>query len=286
MESTRVLAIAGMHRSGTSLTASWLAQSGLNVGDDLLENCPDNPLGHYEDMSFLRLHQDILRDNGVNYLVSDTRQLVVNSEYAERARNLLQARAGLSGWGWKDPRASLFLEFWKSLVPAIKVLVVYRHFSHVSESLFRREMLKWRGAHPRAIQSAPWWLAAVGNCARNSMLNVPKLRLYLAVWQRYNMAILSFISQYPEDCIVIRAEDILTRSESLIDFFNSNWGFCLKPVAATDVYAPELFHNRSQPIRTRLMTQVAPYCRETYAELEYWRTRSLTRISISESRGE
>ncbi len=70
---TYTLIVVGMHRSGTSLTANWLARSGLFVGDTLLANRVDNPMGHFEDESFLHLHEDILKANGLSTRYSPVR---------------------------------------------------------------------------------------------------------------------------------------------------------------------------------------------------------------------
>ena len=55
-----------------------------------------------------------------------------------RANNLIQERRSLNVWGWKDPRSSITLPFWKSLIPALKVVVCLRHPWEVARSLNRR----------------------------------------------------------------------------------------------------------------------------------------------------
>ena len=53
----KIICITGMHRSGTSLTASWLEHCGLMVHDGNFYG-PDtgNPKGHFEDKEFVDLH--------------------------------------------------------------------------------------------------------------------------------------------------------------------------------------------------------------------------------------
>ena len=57
-----VLCISGMHRSGTSLTASWLEYCDFLLHDGLLLE-PDNanPKGYYEDLDFVQLHEDAIQ---------------------------------------------------------------------------------------------------------------------------------------------------------------------------------------------------------------------------------
>ena len=48
-----ILTIAGMHRSGTSLAASWLQGCGLVIDNgNLIPPHPDNPKGFFEDRDF------------------------------------------------------------------------------------------------------------------------------------------------------------------------------------------------------------------------------------------
>ena len=48
----KVFFLAGMHRSGTSLTAMWLQKCGFQLGDNLLSGAWDNKYGHFEDKDF------------------------------------------------------------------------------------------------------------------------------------------------------------------------------------------------------------------------------------------
>jgi hypothetical protein len=60
-----VLTIAGMHRSGTSLTAMWLSACGLDIGADLMSGQFDNPKGHFEDLELVKLHENDLQQKGL-----------------------------------------------------------------------------------------------------------------------------------------------------------------------------------------------------------------------------
>ncbi|QJX01931.1 hypothetical protein HML84_06000 [Alcanivorax sp. IO_7] len=63
MSSTTVI-IAGMHRSGTSLTASLLKDAGVDIGDDLLPPAPDNQRGFFEDRGFQEFHEQVMAKGG------------------------------------------------------------------------------------------------------------------------------------------------------------------------------------------------------------------------------
>ena len=50
-----------MGRSGTSATARLLQAAGLDVGRELMEATPDNPLGFFEDLRFFELDRDLVK---------------------------------------------------------------------------------------------------------------------------------------------------------------------------------------------------------------------------------
>ena len=63
------IVITGMHRSGTSLTASLLQSAGLNLGDRLMEaTATGNPLkGYFEDLDFVEFHANTCcRSQGIS----------------------------------------------------------------------------------------------------------------------------------------------------------------------------------------------------------------------------
>ena len=110
--------IAGFHRSGTSLTARLLHRSGLFLGDALLGAHPSNPYGHFEDLEVLNLHEKILADNGLDMFVEDPFIPSLGKSHWRRMRSIAEKReAGHLLWGFKEPRASLFLMLWKHILP-------------------------------------------------------------------------------------------------------------------------------------------------------------------------
>lgn len=133
------LIVAGMHRSGTSYVASVLKAAGVAVGERLFGATFANVRGHFEDLDFTALHVRMLQAHGV----PTSGWIVVNQPEIERrfereALELVAARAHLDAWGWKDPRNTLFLDFWLRLVPEARFLFVYRKPWEVVDSLFRR----------------------------------------------------------------------------------------------------------------------------------------------------
>ena len=116
--------------AATSATAQLLHRAGLFLGDELLEALPSNPYGHFEDNEVVALHHQILADNDMTWLVDEPFVPVVDERRWQQMRQLVECRNTEHRlWGFKDPRACLFLALWKYLLPNAKVLLVYRHFS-------------------------------------------------------------------------------------------------------------------------------------------------------------
>ena len=258
---TLTLIVAGMHRSGTSLTANWLARSGLFVGDTLLVNRVDNPMGHFEDVGFLRLHEDILKANGLDYQVQPGENPEILPAHRIRARELIAQRADQSMWGWKDPRTTLFLPFWKELIPGMKVLVVYRHYALVAELMMRRERKSPRNRN--AVSPRLRWKLHV----RFSFLNRSLLRRYLRVWLCYNRAALDFARAYPDDSLVIAIDQFPNLSQAVIHYANTAWDFELSPVDANDVLYPNMLRPNIGWAAQLIAQRLEPSCDLVLAQL-------------------
>jgi hypothetical protein len=148
--------IAGMHRSGTSMVAKLLHACGMFLGpeDELSQPVVDNPAGYFEHPSFLKLNEDILAQFGGRW--NEPPLLAPGWESSneldalfERAEKLL-SQSRRRYWGWKDPRTSLTLPFWKRLIPDLKVVICARSPVEVMHSLIVR------GNSQRSTQFQLW----------------------------------------------------------------------------------------------------------------------------------
>jgi glycosyltransferase involved in cell wall biosynthesis len=140
-----IVCIAGMHRSGTSMIARLLNLCGLYLGEssELVAPALDNPEGFWEHSGFNRINDEILSRLQGAWDVPPvfkpewqaSRQIFpLRSE----ARSLINQFDGQQAWGWKDPRNSLTLPFWRDLIPGLKVIVCLRNPLEVARSLDRR----------------------------------------------------------------------------------------------------------------------------------------------------
>jgi len=173
---TRPLVITGMHRSGTSLVASLFAGAGVNVGTRLIGASRGNDRGHWEDLDFYEFHARVLEANGVGSEgFSCAADLIVPPPLRDEAVAVVAAKAAAATpWGWKDPRTTLFLEFWQSLLPEAVFVFVFRSPWEVADSLFRR----------------------------GDELFVRHPAFAVRVWHHYNRRILDFCTDHAPRCLV------------------------------------------------------------------------------------
>jgi len=126
------LMIIGMHRSGTSLVTSYLENCGLNLGNNLMPPDEGNPKGYYENLDLYNFQNGILLEQFGSYFFKRKK---VNLEFKPEMR--LEAQKILNKIinsdnqiGLKDPRTSMFLDFWfnifKNREDRVNFLFVYR----------------------------------------------------------------------------------------------------------------------------------------------------------------
>lgn len=238
------LVIAGFHRSGTSLAAGLLHHAGLFLGYELLDALPSNPYGHFEDVDVVRLHGGILADNDLTWLVGAPLLPVIRDERWRRMREIVERRNAENAlWGFKDPRACLFMMPWKYLMPDMKVLLVYRHFADSTYSLAKRHSSDlFEGKGQEHLHLKLW--------------REPDLALRM--WVAHNDALISFARAYPEDTLTVSLE-MIQNGFPVVEAVNRRWSPGLEDVPVGEVYDPGVTFKRpgKQPISdSRLIGRV------------------------------
>ena len=246
------LIIAGFHRSGTSATARLLHRAGLFLGDELLEPLPSNPYGHFEDREVVDLHQQLLYANERTWLVDEPFLPVLNAGHWEKMRRMIERRnTERTLWGFKDPRACLFLMPWKYLLPDMKILLVYRHFSEVTRSLGQRHSTELFLGRGNRLVHARFW---------------EEPDLALKMWLTHNRALLAFARAYPEDTLAL-SMGMIREGFPTIWAIRRRWGFGLEDVPLGEAFDPGLVDGRTgrQPVSDRCLI---PKIEEIWEALE------------------
>jgi GT2 family glycosyltransferase len=158
----RTVVTVGMHRSGTSLAARLVNLVGVDLGppEQLMEAKADNPRGFWENVPIYQLQRRMLRYLGGTWdapppTLPGWEQHRSLDRFRDDARQTLEEVFGDLAAdrciGWKDPRTSLLLPFWRTVLPVDRVVLVVRDPIEVISSLAQRN-----GLDPEA--SARLWL--------------------------------------------------------------------------------------------------------------------------------
>ncbi len=238
-EGGTVLVITGMHRSGTSVVASALASAGLAIGERLMDAGPGNPVGHFEDLDFVELHARILRANGLGGEGYTTyASLRVPPALESVARSLIASRRDShKTWGWKDPRTTLFLDFWLSRLPEARFLLLIRRPWEVVDSLYRRGDDSFQ-LHPAFA---------------------------IDVWTAYNRRIRDFFLAHRDRCLLLDSGRAVADCPGLVVAVRDVLGVAIGEAAA--VAKPELFHEADHSRRRDLLGALRPEAIDLYEEL-------------------
>lgn len=219
-----VLLVTGMHRSGTSLVASWCEQMGLRMHlDRMIGPHAGNPKGHFEDVEFVNLHAEAIRGLGQGtrgWKTTAPRFLQFSEAQRVRACELIAARSGERLWGWKDPRSVLFLDEWRRMIPDLHVLFLWRPAQSVVASLLRRSALR-----ANADMTVGWLQAA-------------------RVWKAYNTLILDYKAHHPERSLLLPIADLLAADRLVYELLRDHLRLELSYRPVEELYDHALMHDR------------------------------------------
>ncbi len=142
--------VVGMHRSGTSATCGLLCHLGLGAPreGDRLRATDANERGFWESKSLNRFDERLLAHLGGSWLAPPTLAPGWEDDSAldafkVEAATLFAAAFEARPIAWKDPRSSIVLPFWNSVVkPPLAAVLVYRDAYEVASSLQSRNRLR------------------------------------------------------------------------------------------------------------------------------------------------
>lgn len=138
------ICIAGMHRSGTSMVARLLQACGLFLGPEQeLGFDSNNGERHFENLCFVAFNDEILSRLGGSWnnppdFPAGWEAMPEVETLTAQAKKLTKRLSSQYYWGWKDPRNSLTLPFWRGIVPDLRVVICLRNPLEVAHSLRKR----------------------------------------------------------------------------------------------------------------------------------------------------
>ena len=147
------ICVIGMHRSGTSMVTRLLRLCGLDLGPDgtIMGASAGNAEGHFEHLGFVELNDALLEHFGGSWdyppaLEAGWERDPSLNNLTRQARVLIETFSGRAGWGWKDPRTTLLLPFWRQLIPNMRYVICLRSPLEVARSLAERDRMSIAGA--------------------------------------------------------------------------------------------------------------------------------------------
>ncbi|MEG5050565.1 MULTISPECIES: glycosyltransferase [unclassified Microcoleus] len=238
-----VFIVTGMHRSGTSLTASLFQKVGVDIGKKLVGPADGNVKGHFENVDFVEFHKSVLRSHGIDELGCTLEKTIpVAPEYVEIAKRAIdQNQLPHKHWGWKDPRTALFWDFWLTLLPEANFICVYRSPWEVVDSLYRRG-------------------------TDVSLLQNPEKAVKM--WIHYNQKVLELYERFPHRCLLANVYPIGNTPELFLHQVNEKFNVNLGAIPGDNFEESLLVNDIVKSHRPSLIEKYFPEALELYELLE------------------
>lgn len=227
---SKIICITGMHRSGTSLTASWLQKCGLPIDNgQLIGAAGGNPKGHFEDKEFVDLHSKVILslNKGSKGWIEFSKKYRFEERDIQKAGILVDERKEYKLWGWKDPRSVLFLEQWVKLIPNLKFIFLWRPAFEVVDSLIERNK---NSINPDFV--------------------INRFKAY-KTWRHYNNQIIKFYNEYPDQSILINIYNVLESDREFYDQINNKFKLNLEFIPIGTVVDENLLKSKGLNITDR-----------------------------------
>lgn len=248
----RPIIVTGMHRSGTSLVASYLSSLGVDMGGRLLAADAHNPHGYFEDTDFRQLQGKILIDSTPDddgghrdwgWTENERLDRGRLAAWAESARALAATRSSDHGlWGWKDPRTTLLLDFWNEILDREAFYILLYRF--------------------------PWEVAdSMQRLGRDVFLDHPEYAY--RIWTFYNQHLLDFHRRHPDCSLLVSTNSLLQQPERLASLVRDKFGLAVEEGSIDSLRDRELFHSLdpADPLIS-LVAAASPQCTRLLADLD------------------
>lgn len=147
--------ILGMHRSCTSMVSRALHENKeVFMGENMLGKTTCQPRGHYEDLLFLSINEDILKACGGSWKNPPSEDQInsVKDEFSERVKKAIaQAESnarnkGAKSWGFKDPRTCITYPVYEPHLKNPSLIFTSRRSDDIARSLKKRDGMSEKDA--------------------------------------------------------------------------------------------------------------------------------------------
>lgn len=242
----KIIAILGMHRSGTSLISSWLQECGLNIGSRLLSDNIGNANGHFEDLDFLAFHEGLFLKNSLNHINAKAEDIEIDDFDIAMAKNIIKLKLGENPvFAWKDPRTCIFLNnLWEKTEYDICYLFVYRPFDHIINSLYNRHIKMLNNSFKYQLTSNNL-IIKIKNQIYIKINKKKILEDYCIMYSNYMEEILKFHKnlRLKKRFLAIEINSTIKNSKKVLNTINNNWYTSLKSIDLGIIFNPNQFTN-------------------------------------------
>ncbi|HQO89322.1 MAG TPA: sulfotransferase [Chitinophagales bacterium] len=210
--------ILGMHRSGTTMITKMLEEVGLFVGAEVEVN--HEALFFWEINNWIfDIHtataekpynlrytnpacRDVIRES-LEYFVQSDRRKKYLGKHSHAIKDIRQTPFP---YGWKDPKNTFTIEFWKDIFPDAKIIHIYRNpidsvSSYIERDLLLKNKFEWNWKKKLKRR----FLISKNFHENFRLINIQE---GYNLWEEYVMKALSLKNDFP-DYIDIRYEDFL-----------------------------------------------------------------------------
>ncbi len=178
-----------------------LSSAGVDLGSRLMPGKEGvNSRGFFENLDFVEFHERVLQTQGLSRFgwTAVCAVSVPGNEHSA-VEKIIQTNQKDQAWGWKDPRTTLFLDFWREQFPEAAFVFLYRAPWEVIDSLYRRG--------DQEFQQNP--------------------RLALDMWALYSRLCLEFARKYSRQSLILSVEAVSAYPALFIKQMNEQYGFSL-----------------------------------------------------------
>jgi len=219
----RAVLVGGMHRSGTSMVGGMLASLGVDMGRNLIPADSANQRGYFEDADVVAFHGRMFRRlmpkaavGHVDWGWAENAELdrARLAELDAEARDVVARRTRPDGcWGFKDPRATVVLDFWDRCVDEARFVLVYRHPWEVADSM-------QRGGAEVFLRNPSYGYR---------------------IWSHYNERMIEFLERNRERCALVSANALPGHLERFVELLRSRLGLAITTTDLAQAFEARLF---------------------------------------------